>query len=58
MIKIKKDIKKKKIIAIISLIRIGVMSISGCIDSQEKTIKVSGAFALDPMMGIWAEEYQ
>jgi len=31
---------------------------SGCIGSESKTIKVSGAYALYPMMTVWAEEYQ
>jgi phosphate transport system substrate-binding protein len=30
----------------------------GCINEQKNTIKISGAFALYPMMGIWADEYQ
>ncbi|MFH1014174.1 MAG: PstS family phosphate ABC transporter substrate-binding protein [Thermoplasmatota archaeon] len=35
-----------------------LVSTSGCTDHSEKTIKVSGAFALYPMMGIWSEEYR
>ncbi|MBU0496665.1 MAG: substrate-binding domain-containing protein [Candidatus Thermoplasmatota archaeon] len=35
-----------------------ITSISGCVEQQKKTIKISGAFALYPMMGVWAEEYQ
>jgi phosphate transport system substrate-binding protein len=31
---------------------------SGCIEQNDKTINISGAFALYPMMGVWAEEYQ
>ncbi len=34
------------------------VSTSGCTDHQGKTIKVSGAFALYPMMGIWSEKFR
>ncbi|MDH7506834.1 MAG: substrate-binding domain-containing protein [Candidatus Thermoplasmatota archaeon] len=52
---------KNKIINIftISAILIIVISgFSGCVQQEEKTIKVSGAFAMYPIMCIWAEEYQ
>jgi phosphate transport system substrate-binding protein len=57
-----KERKGKKIFGtfvIISII-IGMVCISGCLSGQDdsKTIKVSGAFSLYPMMVIWAEEYQ
>ncbi|MDW7727476.1 MAG: substrate-binding domain-containing protein [Candidatus Methanoperedens sp.] len=50
---------KIKIIATI-LITIFIMaSVSGCVDSPKtETIRVSGAFALYPMMLKWGEEYQ
>lgn len=46
----------KKITIIILLI--GVFSTCGCINREDTTIKVSGAFALYPMMGIWADQYE
>lgn len=45
----------KKIIIFILLI--SVFFNCGCINEEKSTIKVSGAFALYPMMGIWAEQY-
>ena len=50
--------KMAKKITIISVIVLAISSTTGCIGQQNNTIKVSGAFALYPMMGIWAEEYQ
>lgn len=49
--------KITKIIAILSILVIAIASTSGCMGQQKNTIKVSGAFALYPMMGRWAEEY-
>ena len=46
----------KKLVFVILLI--GVISTCGCIGEEKTTIKVSGAFALYPMMGIWAEQYE
>jgi len=64
MIEMKKYTKEKqtrneimKIGAVLIIVMIGVVSTCGCIGEQKNTIKVSGAFALYPMMGIWTEEY-
>ena len=64
MIKIKRYTKQKqtrnemkKIGIVLIVVMVGIVSISGCIGEQKNTIKISGAFALYPMMGIWAEEY-
>lgn len=46
----------KKII-IFTLILL-IINHCGCIGKDKNTIKISGAFALYPMMGIWADEYQ
>jgi len=56
-IKRKKNFLAIKAITIIILI-ITIVSTCGCIDSGKNTIKISGAFALYPMMGIWADAYQ
>jgi len=57
-----KDNKQKnvtlKIISVIAAVLIAVTTISGCIGEDKKTIEVSGANALQPMMEIWAEEYE
>jgi len=45
-----------EIFTILLLILLVILS-CGCIENKN-SIKVSGAFALYPMMGIWAEEYQ
>ena len=51
----KKFVKLTAVIAFLTLI---VVSISGCVNQQQtNTIKISGAFALYPMMVKWAEEY-
>jgi len=50
--------RMRKLIAVFVIVIIGISSTYGCTEQQRKTIKVSGAFALYPMMGIWAEEYQ
>lgn len=57
---INEKIKNKtlKIITILAILIVAISGFSGCIQQEEKTIKVSGAFALYPMMCIWAEEYQ
>lgn len=47
-----------KIFIIIAILTISISGLSGCVQQDEKTIKVSGAFAMYPMMGIWVEEYQ
>jgi phosphate transport system substrate-binding protein len=65
MTKIKKYVKDNKqqnvalkIISVIAVVLIAVTSISGCIGQESRTIEVSGANALQPMMEIWAEEYE
>jgi phosphate transport system substrate-binding protein len=45
---------KKNIIFILFVIFL----FTGCLNEGKTTIKVSGAFALYPMMGIWADEYE
>ncbi|ODS36935.1 MAG: phosphate ABC transporter substrate-binding protein [Candidatus Altiarchaeales archaeon WOR_SM1_86-2] len=50
-------------IGVITAFMIIIIGNSGCIDSEStdkesKTIKVSGAYALYPMMVVWADEYQ
>ena len=45
-------------IAVIIIFLVMILGNSGCINKESKTIKVSGAYALYPMMTIWAEEYQ
>ena len=47
-----------KIFTVIAILIISISGLSGCVQQDEKTIKVSGAFAMFPMMGIWVEEYQ
>ena len=49
---------KWKIFSVLSILTIIISGLSGCVQQEEKTIKVSGAFAMFPMMGIWVEEYQ
>ncbi|MEM0492550.1 MAG: PstS family phosphate ABC transporter substrate-binding protein [Candidatus Thermoplasmatota archaeon] len=44
-------------IIIITLVVVSILLISGCTTQQKNTIKVSGAFALYPMMSKWADEY-
>jgi len=50
--------RSKKIISVIAILILSISGLSGCVQQEEKTIKVSGAFAMFPMMGIWVEEYQ
>lgn len=45
---------KKNIIFILFVIFL----FTGCLNEGKTTIKISGAFALYPMMGIWADEYE
>ncbi|KYK28784.1 phosphate ABC transporter substrate-binding protein [Thermoplasmatales archaeon SG8-52-1] len=47
-----------KIISILVIYLLIFSFLSGCTIQDKKTIKVSGAFALYPMMNIWAEEYK
>jgi len=47
-----------KIFSISIFLILTVSILSGCVQQDEKTIKISGAFAMYPMMCIWAEEYQ
>lgn len=51
------NIINKKIIIFCFLILLVLVSTTGCL-TQRETIKISGAFAIYPMMGIWVEEYQ
>ena len=57
---IDKKIKNKtiKISTIITILILCITCFSGCVQQEEKTIEISGANALQPMMEIWAEEYK
>jgi phosphate transport system substrate-binding protein len=50
--------KISALIAVLILCMIGIVSMSGCTSQQKNVIKISGANALQPMMEIWAKEYQ
>lgn len=50
--------KMKALVAVLILSTIGIVGLSGCTTHQKNTIKVEGAYALQPMMQIWATEYQ
>jgi phosphate transport system substrate-binding protein len=50
--------KMKAIIMVIILSIIAMVGLSGCTSQQKNTIKVEGAFALQPMMQKWATEYE
>ena len=50
--------KMKALIAILFLSMVGIVNLSGCTSQQKTTIKVEGAFALQPMMQEWATEYE
>lgn len=54
----KKTFSKFKITSFILLLLLAIVASSGCTDQDSNTIKISGAFALYPMMGIWSDEYQ
>lgn len=43
---------------IIIVFFIVVLNLSGCLNQQQNTIKIEGAFALTPMMTKWASEYR
>jgi phosphate transport system substrate-binding protein len=52
---------QKKIITLVTalvLLVVGIVSMSGCTSQQKNVIKVEGAFALQPMMQVWATEYE
>lgn len=49
--------QNRRALTLLCLVSLGCVSLSGCIGSNEKTIYVSGANALQPMMEIWAREY-
>lgn len=53
----KKNIIKLKTTLLILILLLTLILTSGCTD-QKSTIKISGAFAIYPMMGIWCEEYE
>jgi len=48
----------KALVAVLILAVVGIVSLSGCTTQQKNTIKIEGAFALQPMMQVWATEYQ
>lgn len=48
----------KKFLLILSVMLLLVLPLSSCGKANQGNIAVSGAFALYPMMTIWAEEYQ
>jgi phosphate transport system substrate-binding protein len=50
--------KMKALVSILIISMIGIVSLSGCTNQQKNTIKIEGAFALQPMMQVWATEYQ
>jgi len=53
------SIHKKKVgILLVFVFFLALINTCGCVNKQENTIKISGAFALYPMMGTWADEYQ
>ncbi|HUS99479.1 MAG TPA: PstS family phosphate ABC transporter substrate-binding protein [Candidatus Thermoplasmatota archaeon] len=54
--KYQKKMKALTIVVILSMI--GIVGLSGCTSQQKNTIKVEGAFALQPMMQKWATEYE
>ncbi len=58
MYKTKKNNRKMILISILIISILIISNISGCIGQQKNTIKVSGAFALYPMMNIWSEKYR
>ena len=47
-----------KLLGVLLVIIFIASCFSGCINQNSNRIKISGAFALYPMMNIWAEEYQ
>lgn len=47
-----------KIISFIAILIFTISCFSGCVQQEEKIIEVSGANALQPMMEVWADEYQ
>jgi len=49
---------KIKILSVLIIYLLIFSFLSGCTIQDKKTIKVSGAFALYPMMNIWADEYK
>jgi phosphate transport system substrate-binding protein len=56
-----KNQTQKKMTALISVLlmsTVGIVSLSGCTSQQQNVIKISGANALQPMMEVWAKEYQ
>ncbi len=46
------------LIAVLLMSTVGIVSLSGCTSQQQNVIKISGANALQPMMEVWAKEYQ
>lgn len=47
-----------KTISVITVLIFVTSAMSGCVQQEENVIEVSGANALQPMMEIWADEYQ
>jgi phosphate transport system substrate-binding protein len=50
--------KMTALIAVLLMSTVGIVSLSGCTSQQQNVIKISGANALQPMMEVWAKEYQ
>jgi phosphate transport system substrate-binding protein len=50
--------KMTALIAVLIISTVGMITISGCTNQQKNVIKISGANALQPMMEVWAKEYQ
>jgi len=48
---------KFKIFVYMAIFLVIISVLSGCVNQNNNTVKVSGAFALYPMMNIWTEEY-
>jgi len=58
MIETKKSKNKlMKVAAILTVVITGVVAISGCTSQQKNLIRIDGAYALQPMMIKWTDEY-
>lgn len=49
--------KLMKIATVLVIVAVAAVSLSGCLGGQKNTIKISGAYALTPMMEKWVKEY-